>query len=266
MTSHVFDDAVALEALGDGRFRGHTHPAYANMVGPFGGITAATLLRAVEQHPDVLGAPLSLTVNFAGPVADGEFEIEAVPVRTNRSTQHWSLRLVQGGAVTTTATAVFGQRRETWSDSETPAPDAPAPVSLEQQRMPDIVVWARNYEMRFIDGIMAPGARQESSSSTLWMRDSPARPLDFTSLTGLCDIFYPRIYLRSGQMTPAGTVTLTIYFHADAAALAAQGDDYLLATAKGHRFNNGFFDQSATIWGHDGQLLATTHQLVYFKS
>src|SRR5690606_5185464 len=175
MTSHVFDDAVALEALGDGRFRGHTHPAYANMVGPFGGITAATLLRAVEQHPDVLGAPLSLTVNFAGPVADGEFEIEAVPVRTNRSTQHWSLRLVQGGAVTTTATAVFGQRRETWSDSETPAPDAPAPVSLEQQRMPDIVVWARNYEMRFIDGIMAPGARQESSSSTLWMRDSPAR-------------------------------------------------------------------------------------------
>ena len=161
---------------------------------------------------------------------------------------------------------VFGQRRETWSDSETPAPDAPAPVSLEQQRMPDIVVWARNYEMRFIAGIMVPGARQESSSSTLWMRDSPARPLDFTSLTGLCDIFYPRIYLRSGQMTPAGTVTLTIYFHADAAALAAQGDDYVLATAKGHRFNNGFFDQSATIWGHDGQLLATTHQLVYFKS
>ncbi|QEE60303.1 thioesterase family protein [Salinibacterium sp. dk2585] len=266
MSSHAFDDAVALEPLGDGRFRGHTHPAYANMVGPFGGITAATLLRAVELHPDVLGAPLSLTVNFAGPVADGEFEIEAVPVRTNRSTQHWSLTLTQGGAIATTATAVFGQRRDTWSETETPAPDVASPEQLEQQRMPDIIVWARNYEMRFAEGIMTPGAGQASSSSTLWMRDAPPRPLDFASLAALCDAFYPRIFLRSGQMTPAGTVTLTIYFHADAQQLAAQGDAHMLATARGHRFNDGYFDQSATVWGHDGHLLASTHQLVYFKS
>jgi len=31
------------------------------------------------------------------------------------------------------------------------------------------------------------------------------------------------------------------------------------------RFGNGYFDQSAEIWGTDGALLATTHQLVYFK-
>ena len=33
--------------------------------GPFGGITAAALIRAIETHPDRIGEPLALTVNFA---------------------------------------------------------------------------------------------------------------------------------------------------------------------------------------------------------
>jgi hypothetical protein len=36
------------------------------MAGPFGGVTAATLLRAIEVHPDCLGEPVAPTVNFAG--------------------------------------------------------------------------------------------------------------------------------------------------------------------------------------------------------
>ncbi|MBM4721152.1 hypothetical protein GS449_24190 [Rhodococcus hoagii] len=108
-----------------GVFLGHTSPAYANMVGPFGGITAATLLRAVLQHPERLGDPLSLTVNFAGPIADGAFEVSARPTRTNRSTQHWNIELAQDGVVTTTATAVFGNRRDTWASTEIEAPPPP---------------------------------------------------------------------------------------------------------------------------------------------
>ena len=45
-------------------------------------------------------------VVFAGPIAEGPFTIEARPSRTNRSTQHWSLELVQNGEVATTASAV----------------------------------------------------------------------------------------------------------------------------------------------------------------
>ena len=64
MGAHVFDQAIALTATGDGQYTGATSPAYANMVGPFGGVTAATALNAVMQHPALLGEPLSLTVNF----------------------------------------------------------------------------------------------------------------------------------------------------------------------------------------------------------
>ncbi|NBO20339.1 MAG: thioesterase family protein, partial [Proteobacteria bacterium] len=40
---------------------------------------------------------------------------------------------------------------------------------------------------------------------------------------------------------------------------------YLLAQARGQVFRDGFFDQSGYLWNEAGTMLATTHQLVYFK-
>ena len=62
-THHPFDDATRVTA-GDSRWTGHTSDDYWAFVGPFGGITAATLLRAIIEHPQRLGDALSLTVNF----------------------------------------------------------------------------------------------------------------------------------------------------------------------------------------------------------
>ncbi|NTV86164.1 MAG: thioesterase family protein, partial [Burkholderiaceae bacterium] len=39
----------------------------------------------------------------------------------------------------------------------------------------------------------------------------------------------------------------------------------LLGQARAQSFFNGFFDQSAELWNEAGVLLATTHQIVYFK-
>jgi hypothetical protein len=63
--------AIALTGGTDNIFHGHTSPAYANMVGPFGGITAAQALNAVLQHPQRQGDPVALTVNFCAALADG---------------------------------------------------------------------------------------------------------------------------------------------------------------------------------------------------
>ena len=264
---HQFDTALTLDAT-NGRLRGRTTPDYANMVGPFGGLTAALLVHAIAEHPDRLGVPVSLTVNYVAPIADGEFDIDLRAVRTNRTNQHWIAELSQAGAIKTTATAVFGIRRSTWSDTEPEPPAAPAPENVEQQDISSFVVWTGNYEMRFVDGAVPGEGAVESpeSTSTLWVRDRPARALDYPALTALCDVFYPRVFLRRGQFIPAGTISFTVYFHADADDLARQGEDFLLATAHAQRFSGGFFDQSAQLWGRDGTLLATSHQIVYFKS
>ena len=268
MGGHPFDDAIELHATQPGRMRGKTSPDWANMVGPFGGLTAAVLLRAIEEQPDRIGEPVSLTVNFAAPVADGDFDVATTAVRTNRTNQHWYAELSQGGDVKTTATAVFGTRRDTWSDTEAPPLDVPGPDEIAPGGLHPIVVWARNYEMRYVDGAI-PGpetAPAPSSVTTMWVRDQHSRGLDFASLTALSDVFYPRVFLRRGAVSPAGTISLTTYFHADERELAAVAGDYVLARAHANRFSRGYFDQSAQLWSRSGELLVTTHQVVYFRT
>lgn len=264
---HPLDAAISLAPTGPDRYTGCTSPDYANMVGPFGGTTAATLLNAALLHPARLGDPIALTVNFASALADGSFEIAARAVRTNRSTQHWMIELSQGGETAATATAVFARRRETWSMPEAPAPgELAAPGTLP--RHPGRLRWIERYDMRFVEGGDAAsfdGEVQAHSRSTLWVRDDPPRPLDFASLAALADCFFPRIYVRRRKVVPIGTVSLTTYFHADAALLAAQGDRHVIGVARALNFRNGYFDQSAEVWSDARELLASTHQIVYYR-
>ena len=242
------------------------------MVGPFGGVTAATLLRAVLEHPDLLGEPLSLTVNYAGALAAGPFTVQATPVRTNRSTQHWTLSVLQADAdgapvVTTTATAVTAVRRDTWSAGDVPMPPVPGPADHPAIPPAFGVEWLSRYEMRPVTGAIPrqwDGAGDHSLTQ-LWLRDAPPRPLDFCALTALADVFFPRVWLRRAHRVPAGTVSITVYFHASSAQLQATGQGYLLGQARGQEFRNGFFDQSAQLWNEAGTMLATSHQIVYYK-
>ena len=264
--SHAMDRALHLDVGDDGTVRGRTEPEWANMVGPFGGVTAAVLLRAIESHPDRLGEPVALTVNFAAPIVDGEFEISRRAPRTNRTNQHWIVELSQDGVVKSTATAVFGIRRDTWSDSQATAPEASAPEEIDRASSLNLPAWVRLYDMRFTEGSFSGGeiATGASSTTTLWVRDAAQRPVDFPAVAAISDVFFPRVFLRRG-MVPSGTISLTTYFHVDQPHLDALGTDYILGTAHANRFDRGFFDQSAQLWSRDGTLLATTYQIVYFK-
>jgi acyl-CoA thioesterase len=263
---HAFDNAIALEVVDADVVRGRTRPEWVNMVGPFGGITAAILLRAIESHPDRLGEPVALTVNFAAPIADGEFEISRRATRTNRTNQHWIAELSQDDAVTTTATAVFGIRRDTWSDTQAVAPDARPPDEIARTVRQNLPTWVQMYDMRFTEGSFSGGNVETgpSSTTTLWVRDRAQRPIDFPALTALSDIFFPRIFLRRG-VVPSGTISMTTYFHTDSGHLDGLAGDFVLGTAHANRFDRGFFDQNAQLWSRDGALLVTTYQIVYFK-
>ncbi len=243
------------------------------MVGPFGGATAAIALQSVLRHPDLLGTPLALTVNFAAALEAGPFDVQATPVRTNRSTQHWTVQITQPGAggtpnMTTTATVVTAARRETWGESDMPMPEVPPPESVKRFSIgPAGVAWLDRYEMRPISGGIPAkwdGGLQHSESR-LWLRDAEQRPLDFCSLAAMSDMFYPRVWLRRAKHVPAGTVSITTYFHAGPDQLAEVGSGYLLGRAVGQQFFNGFFDQAAHLWSEKGVLLATSNQIVYYK-
>ena len=264
---HPLDEAIDLKAAAPGEFMGATHAAYANMVGPFGGTTAAQLLQAAWLHPDRLGEPVALTVNFAAPVADGEIRFLARAARTNRSTQHWIIEARQGEEAVATATAVFAVRRETWSAGEALMPKVASADALQRMPTQGLPSWPQRYDMRFIEGAFPAFDEQEQthSRSCLWVRDEPARPIDFAALAAISDSFFPRIYVRRRRRSMIGTVTLTTYFHADSALLAEVGARHVLGVAKALNYRHGYFDQTGELWSPEGHLLASTHQLVYFK-
>ena len=266
MSLHSFDTAIALTPVEDGLSRGHFSGLYANMVGPFGGILAAALLNGVLTHEACLGQPVAMTVNYAGAVADAEFDITVQLARATRTTQHWVLALKQQGQTALTATVMTAQRPDmAWQATEHAMPEVPAMDAVARLDTQGYPAWTRHYAMHVIDGGLQPGSESTGSTTRLWVRDEPPRPLDFLSLVAISDCFFPRVFVRRQAMMPAGTVSLTTYFHADAASLARQGDRPLLGVARANRFHRGFFDQSAELWSEAGELLVTTHQLVYFK-
>ena len=268
---HLFDDATRV-AAGDSRWTGHTSEDYWAFVGPFGGVTAATMLRAIIEHPQRSGDPLSLTVNFCAPIAQGPFDLDVRLIKANRSTQHWSVELTQGGTeVATFATAVFAARRPSWSHQPAAFPQAPPFEAARPYPKSSLKMsWVRQYDFRFVEGEPelggAPHLVPASAFSRLWIGDSKPRPVDVLSLTSMSDAFFGRIFHVRNEFVPFGTVSLTTYFHADAVDLAAEDITHVLATADAKIFHKSYGDQNGELWSPNGRLLATTTQIAYFKA
>ena len=263
---HPFDQAVELSATSPHTYKGHIPQTYANIVGPFGGIIVAVILNGILSHEERQGDPISLTVNFAGPIADAPFDLTIRLMRTNRSNQHWIAELIQDSQVAATATAILAIRQDTWMMPEACTPAAPKPEEVESWSAPPGPNWIKRYDFKFIRGEFTfSGQPVDDSESLLWVRDEPERPLDFLSLAAISDVFFPRVFIRRQTLGVSSTVSITTFFHADTSSLARHASRPILAAARGQRFYRGFYDQVAELWSDEGELLASSIQMVYFK-
>jgi acyl-CoA thioesterase len=266
-TPHLFDDATTV-TVGDSRWQGKTSDDYWAFVGPFGGATAATILRALIDHPQRAGDPLALTVNYCAPVAQGAFDLDVRLVKANRSSQHWSVEMTQGGGeVATLATAVFAERRPSWSHQQASFPQAtPFEQTLPYPKV--AASWVKQYDFRFVAGEPKFGTPSSAPDaySKLWISDRVPRKIDPLSLIAMSDAFFGRVFHARQELVPFGTVSLTTYFHVDATDLAAEDITRVLAIADAKIFHKSYGDQNGELWSPSGRLLATTTQIAYFKA
>jgi acyl-CoA thioesterase len=268
-SQHLFDDATRVTA-GDSRWQGRTSPDYWAFVGPFGGATAATILRALIEHPERAGDPLALTVNYCALIAEGPFDLDLRLVKANRSSQHWCVELSQGGAeVATLATAVFAERRPSWSHQAAQFPQA-APFEGILSYRGIAAPWVKQYDFRFVEGSLdvagAANAPPASAYSKLWIGDRVPRKIDMLSLMSMSDAFFGRVFHAKREMMPFGTVSLTTYFHTSVDELANEDITRLVAVADAKIFHRSYGDQAGELWSPSGRLLATTTQIAYFKA
>jgi len=105
-----------------------------------------------------------------------------------------------------------------------------------------------------------------SAFSKLWIGDRVPRKIDGLSLMSMSDAFFGRVFHARGELMPFGTVSLTTYFHADTEDLAAEDITRVLAVADARIFHKSYGDQIGELWSPQGRLLATTHQIAYFKA
>jgi acyl-CoA thioesterase len=138
-----------------------------------------------------------------------------------------------------TATAVTATRRQTWSGHEARMRRVPRPQDTPRTPRRG-VEWLNRYGMRFLEGAIPQhwdgGTRDDSLSR---LRAKLESDLKFRSMT--------------------------VYYHADARQLAATAAGHLLLQAQGQGFGGGYFDHGGQLWDEGGTLLATTHQVVYYK-
>jgi acyl-CoA thioesterase len=265
-TAFHFDDALPLASDGRRRWLSRVDKRYWNAIGPFGGWTVGLLLKAVLAEADHAGAPVAMTANLMGGLDETPISLETRAVRQGRSMEFWTSELVQNGEPAAMAMVTLGQRRETLSAHEAVFPQASPPEALKPpERRGGGVPFGAMFDMRPVSGPAPFQGEGEDSRTVAWVRDAQARPLDFPLLACLADIFAPRIFYRSREFKPVSTVSMSVYFHATPAELAAVGGDWLLAEAQARRFESGFFDQHGALWTRDGTLLATTEQLCWFK-
>ena len=263
---YTLDRSLQLEHFDGGRWRGATSPDYANRVGPYGGWIAALLMKAIlDQKPE--GEPLSLTVTFLGGCKDGPLDGTARLLRRSRTNEHWTAEFAdQTGTLVAHGVASFGLRRPT---VEIGLPFAPAPAPAPEDVPPRPSFgdsgpgFFRSYDYRQFVG--RPFRVNETTESRGWLKDMDGRPLDYVSLAAAADAPMPRVFLRSTTPSPIATMTMSVYFQADADAFAEAGGGFILIDSGMRVGRSGFHDQTATLWTASGRLLATTEQIVWYN-
>jgi hypothetical protein len=125
-----------------------------------------------------------------------------------------------------------------------------------------------NFELRFEKGAYQwddpPAHDPQGACSNFWIQDKQPRTMDYLSLAAMSDIFFVRILQVRRRMVPVGTISMSTFFHADAATVASLGNGPVHGTANAKVFSRGFADQEGELWSPSGVLLATTYQTTFY--
>ena len=232
-----------------------TDPRYWNMIGPFGGWSAALLVDAVMAQSDEAYTPISGSFSFARGLVAGTFWWAQARQRQGDDDAHCAH-----------ASIVLARRHASPAFAELTMPPVPPPEDLAAFGPAALPVeWPRMYDMR--PAPVAPGVSAVDGTRTLWWVRARDRSIaGYAGLTALCDTTFPRIFYRLARPVPISTVTMNVFFHAGAGDIARIEGDFLLADASMRVASRGFYDEHALLWSRDGCLIAATEQIVWFRA
>jgi acyl-coenzyme A thioesterase PaaI-like protein len=258
----TLEGSLALHATSEGQWRLLADPGNEAGNGMFGGWTAAALMKAVLIDPRAKGEASAINVNYVSRIAPkSELTVRAQPLGGGRSVTNWRADIFREGGdeLLATANVVLTNKRESSAFTEFSRPEAPDPETLPMAHPP--AAFGQNVDMR---AWRLPFGNEDSHYAN-WIRERSGHPVDHVLLAYLSDAYPPRIMGRSPGPRGSSTLTLSAYFFATAAELAAIGDDFIMNESVGTRAEASTIGSQLRMWSRSGALLATSEQLCWFK-
>jgi len=285
----TFEQATAVEQVGDGRFRAQVDPGWSTPIAANGGYLAAILVRAIEAHGLTRDAGArqlrSLTCHYLRPVSGGPLDVTVELVRSGRRISTVKLTASQNGKdaiLALAALAVLDLPAAGQWEPEPPRVGPPPPryaplISPDDYRsrggegwlgrtptMPPMFdhvrVAPRIGGVPFSNRPLPPGEAPETGG---WIALPEARPIDAAFVALCADVWWPPAFQPLGRPAIAPTIDLTIHVRAD---IPPQGlpDQPVLGTYRSTAAHGGLMEEDAALFLPDGTLLAHARQLAIF--
>ena len=250
---------TAVEALGDGSYRGHVSADWFTPRGANGGCLAAVVLRAImAAEPDASRAPRSLTLHYLRPPGEGEVRIAVTEERRGGSVSTYSARMEQDGRLCVLALAALSQDFSSSLTYAPAMPDVPPPNGLAVRDDPSLPRISHRFAMQGAVGHepFSGGPEALTGGWIAFAGDEPS-PLDAPALALLSDAWLPSMFVLAQDFIGVPTIDLTIHFRARTAGRTGPA----LAIFRSRTSAEGFFEEDGELWSEDGTLLAQSRQL-----
>ena len=279
-----FSRDTAVEAVGDGRFRGRIDEGWSVVDGaaPNGGYVmalAARAMRAVSTHPDRPHPdrphpdPVTLTAHFLAPPAPGPVEIDVEVVRSSARHTTLTATLRQGGRECTRLLGAFTDlSRATGPDRVDLAPPAFPPVSACIDATAGALARAATGEIpsfpiqeRFDHrqpaelagwAVGRPTGRGEMGGYVRFADAGEDDAMDTLGLLVVADCYAPAVFNTAvGSTSWVPTVELTVQVR------GRPVPGYLAAQFTTRAITRGYLEEDGRIWDAAGHLVALSRQL-----
>ncbi len=258
------EQALTLKPIEDATWMAVADPRYVSTNAMFGGWTTAIALKAAIVSSTDTSKPSAVTVNFIERVDPGtDVVVRARRVGGSRSITHWQSELTDSadGRTLALATSVLTDRRDTDGLTVSTMPDSPDPETVEVFHPP-----GSQGERSMVRPIVGqPPFGNRDTRSTAWIREMTGRPVDYLQLAFLADQCAPRSWFWSEEPRLSATMTMSVYFHATETEMKGIGDDYILNEAVATRGAQSTSGQQVRMWSRNGDLLATSEQLCWYR-
>jgi acyl-CoA thioesterase len=257
-----FDDDIALEPDGDGRWRGALAEGWDTPRGPLGGYVMAFLLRAFQLAVDEPErSARSVTAHFLRAPQAGPVTLSATVEREGRSLSTLTGRLEQDGKLIALGLGAYSKAWESPLLDDAPMPEVEPP---DEARPPLDEEFPRENPPPFTQRLTmqhrfgaAPFSGAEHAEIGGWLGLRERRPLDAAAIAVLADAWFPAPWPRLAELAPAPTIDLTLHFRAP----LPLPDSLLLGRFTSRLVRDGFFEEDGELWAPDGTLVAQSRQL-----